>query len=143
MGQLYGDGTTPKRPKSLKTKTPKGGISVSEETETGQSAQAQEALKKNRPLPAVPKKTTMGTKFSPNVSFEDILNEEAVANATAKSNIENASDASTAAAAAAEHAAEDSLEESDIIPDAVDLVSPTGSSEQCLVLCPVGDRLVS
>ena len=74
---LYGEGTTPKRPKSLKTKTPKGGISVSEETEKGQSAQAQEALKKDRPLPAVPKKTTMGTKFSPNVSFEDILNDEA------------------------------------------------------------------
>eukprot|EP01050_Picozoa_sp_SAG11_P055457 SAG11_NODE_33891_length_274_cov_209.468571_1_plen_63_part_01 len=25
---LYGDGSTPKRPKSLKTKTPKGGVSV-------------------------------------------------------------------------------------------------------------------
>eukprot|EP01050_Picozoa_sp_SAG11_P035208 SAG11_NODE_12798_length_684_cov_11.410256_1_plen_110_part_10 len=88
---LYGEGTTPKRPKSLKTKTPKGGISVSEETEKGQSAQAQEALKKDRPLPAVPKKTTMGTKFSPNVSFEDILEDEAVANATAESDMETAS----------------------------------------------------
>ena len=127
---LYGDGSTPKRPKSLKTKTPKGGISVSEETEKGQSAQAQEALKKDRPLPAVPKKTTMGTKFSPNVSFADILEDEAVANATAESDMETASSASTAAAAAAEHAAADSLEESDINLDAVDLVSPHNSSEQ-------------
>jgi len=60
VGDLYGDRSTPKRPKSLKTKTPKGGISVSEETEKGQSAQAQEALKIDRPLPAVPKKTTVG-----------------------------------------------------------------------------------
>eukprot|EP01050_Picozoa_sp_SAG11_P033043 SAG11_NODE_11030_length_788_cov_5.725689_1_plen_78_part_00 len=40
VGQLYGDGSTPKRPKSLKTKTPKGGISVSEETKKGQVPQA-------------------------------------------------------------------------------------------------------
>eukprot|EP01050_Picozoa_sp_SAG11_P036299 SAG11_NODE_13738_length_641_cov_2.509225_2_plen_83_part_00 len=81
MGQLHGDGTTPNRPKRLKTKTPKGGISVSEEAEKGQSAQAEEAKNVDRPLSAVPKKTTMGTKFSPSVSFEDILNDEAVANA--------------------------------------------------------------
>ena len=78
MGQLYGDGSTPKRPKSLKTKTPKGGISVSEETEMGQAPPAEMAQNTKKPLPAVPKKTTMGTKFSPSVCFEDILNDEAV-----------------------------------------------------------------
>ena len=65
---LHGDGSTPKRPKSLKTKTPKGGISVSEETEMGQAPQAEMAKNSKKPLPAVPKKTTMGTKFSPNVT---------------------------------------------------------------------------
>eukprot|EP01050_Picozoa_sp_SAG11_P042045 SAG11_NODE_19168_length_472_cov_5.410188_2_plen_107_part_01 len=72
----------------------------------------------------------MGTKFSPNVSFADILEDEAVANATAESDMETANNASTAAAAAAEHAAADSLEESDINLNAVDLVSPHNSSEQ-------------
>eukprot|EP01050_Picozoa_sp_SAG11_P026733 SAG11_NODE_6513_length_1298_cov_2.037531_1_plen_62_part_00 len=53
-----------------------------------------------KPLPAVPKKTTMGTKFSPYVTFEDILRDEAVASATAKSNTESGKNGSTAAAAA-------------------------------------------
>eukprot|EP01050_Picozoa_sp_SAG11_P018150 SAG11_NODE_2700_length_3076_cov_20.676520_3_plen_150_part_00 len=79
VGALHGDGSTPKRPKSLKTKTPKGGISISEENEMGQEPRAEMANNSKKPLPAVPKKTTLGTKFSPSVSFEDILNDEAVA----------------------------------------------------------------
>ena len=125
---LYGDGSTPKRPKSLKTKTPKGGVSVSEETEMGQAPQAEMAKNLKKPLPAVPKKTTMGTKFSPNVSFEDILNDEAVANATAESTTESGRDASTAAAAAVEHAADDVVEEININANAEVEDSTAGSS---------------
>eukprot|EP01050_Picozoa_sp_SAG11_P003127 SAG11_NODE_170_length_13624_cov_40.078226_14_plen_87_part_00 len=63
--QLYGDGSTPKRPKSLKTKTPKGGISVSEETQKGQVPPAEMAQETARPLPTVPKKVHQGTNLVP------------------------------------------------------------------------------
>ena len=68
---LYGDGSTPKRPKSRKTKTPKGGISVQETANPGQSPQAEMAQNPGKPLPQVPKKVHTA-KFSPNVTFADI-----------------------------------------------------------------------
>eukprot|EP01050_Picozoa_sp_SAG11_P033324 SAG11_NODE_11268_length_771_cov_93.938988_1_plen_125_part_10 len=77
---LYGDGSTPKRPKSRKTKTPKGRISVQETANPGQAPQAEMAQKPSMPLPPeqVPKKVHTA-KFSPNVTFADILNDAATA----------------------------------------------------------------
>eukprot|EP01050_Picozoa_sp_SAG11_P022333 SAG11_NODE_4197_length_2019_cov_22.168229_2_plen_247_part_00 len=75
-----------------------------------------------------PQITTTGTKFSPNVSFEDILNDEAVASATAESTTESGKHDSTAAAAAVEHAADDVVEEINIKNHAEVEDSTAGSS---------------
>eukprot|EP01050_Picozoa_sp_SAG11_P010820 SAG11_NODE_1106_length_5841_cov_44.770986_4_plen_135_part_00 len=92
---FYGDGSTSKQPKSRKTKTPKGGISVQETANPGQAPQAEMAQKSGKPLPRVPKKVH-AAKFSPNVTFADILDDAATAASDSEIHTESASVADTA-----------------------------------------------